>query len=167
MTGGGSGGHITPILAVARELKLLQPDIRIVYISQKGDGLDDVVAADPNVDEMYSLRAGKFRRYNGDGWRQILDVRTVLLNIRDGGALLIGLWQSFWLLRRIRPNIMFTRGSFVSVPVCLSGAVLRIPYVTHDSDAIPSLTNGLLPVGLGYIQLLYPRNYIRIQLKKH
>lgn len=144
MTGGGSGGHITPILVVARELKRLKPDTTIVYISMSGDGLDDIAATDPSIDKMYSVCAGKFRRYNGEGWEQLLDMRTMYLNLRDGFQVLIGLWQSFWLLRKLRPGIIFTRGSYVSVPVCLAGAVLRIPYVTHDSDAIPSLTNRII-----------------------
>lgn len=144
MTGGGSGGHITPILAVAKELKRIRPDVRIVYIGQIGDGLDDVVAADTNIDEMVAVRAGKLRRYNGEGLRQLLDLRTMYLNIRDGFQMLMGIWQSFWLLGRLKPSIIFTRGSYVSVPVCLAGALRRIPYVTHDSDAIPSLTNRLI-----------------------
>lgn len=144
MTGGGSGGHITPILAVARELKQLRPDIRIVYISHTGDPFDDIPQADKNIDEVYQVRAGKFRRYHGEGWRQLLDVRTMYLNIRDAIFILAGLVQSFLLLRKVRPSIIFTRGSYVSVPVCLSAALLRVPYVTHDSDAIPSLTNRLI-----------------------
>lgn len=144
VTGGGSGGHITPILAVARELKQLRPDTRIVYISQTGDKLDDIPAQDGNIDEIHHVRAGKFRRYHGEGWQQLLDFETMRLNLRDAVFILVGLWQSFWLLRRIKPAIIFTRGSFVSVPVCLSAALLRVPYVTHDSDAIPSLTNRLI-----------------------
>lgn len=144
MTGGGSGGHITPILAVARELKALRPDCTIAYVTHTGDGLEDVAAGDAHVDELHHVRAGKFRRYNGEGWRQLLDVETMLLNIRDTCWILVGIWQSFQLLRQLRPNIIFTRGSYVSVPVCLAAALLRIPYVTHDSDAIPSLTNRLI-----------------------
>lgn len=144
MTGGGSGGHITPILAVARELKQLRPDCTITYVSHTGDGLDDVAAQDRHIDELLHVRAGKFRRYHGEGWRQLLDYETMWLNIRDAFWILVGIWQSLTLLRKLRPNIIFTRGSYVSVPVCLAAALLRIPYVTHDSDAIPSLTNRLI-----------------------
>ncbi len=56
VTGGGSGGHITPILAVAAELKHLQPNAKIVYIGQIGDKLADLPAKDPNIDEV--LRSG-------------------------------------------------------------------------------------------------------------
>jgi UDP-N-acetylglucosamine--N-acetylmuramyl-(pentapeptide) pyrophosphoryl-undecaprenol N-acetylglucosamine transferase len=144
VTGGGSGGHITPILAVAHSLKKLQPGVRIVYISQTGDPLEDIPAADQAIDEVYHVRAGKFRRYHGEGWKQLLDLETMLLNIRDAFWNIIGLWQSFWLLRRLKPSVIFTRGSFVSVPVCLAAALQHVPYVTHDSDAIPSLTNRMI-----------------------
>ncbi|MDB5181314.1 MAG: UDP-N-acetylglucosamine--N-acetylmuramyl- (pentapeptide) pyrophosphoryl-undecaprenol [Candidatus Saccharibacteria bacterium] len=144
MTGGGSGGHITPILAVAQELKRVRPDIHITYISQTGDAFQDIPEDHPSIDEVYHVRAGKFRRYHGEGWRQLLDLKTMYLNIRDAIFILTGLVQSYLLLRKIQPNIIFTRGSYVSVPVCLSAALQGIPYVTHDSDAIPSLTNRII-----------------------
>jgi UDP-N-acetylglucosamine--N-acetylmuramyl-(pentapeptide) pyrophosphoryl-undecaprenol N-acetylglucosamine transferase len=144
VTGGGSGGHITPVLAVAHELKQLEPDTRIMYISQTGDSLGDVPSADPNVDEVYTVRAGKFRRYYGGGWRQWLDVATIAKNLRDVWYVMVGVVQSYRLLKKTRPSIIFTRGSFVSVPVALAAAWLGIPYVTHDSDAIPSLVNRII-----------------------
>ena len=54
---------------------------------------------------------------------------------------LIGICQSFWLLRRLKPDLIFTRGGFVSVPVALGGKLNGIPYITHDSDSTPSLAN--------------------------
>lgn len=144
MTGGGSGGHITPILAVARELKQLQPDTQIVYVGQRGDGLADVPAQDEHIDAVYTVLAGKFRRYHGEGFKQLLDLPTVLKNIRDAFFVLAGIWQSFWLLRRLKPQIILTRGAYVSVPVALGGVLNRVPYITHDSDAIPSLANRLI-----------------------
>jgi len=58
LVGGGSGGHITPILAVAAELKSSLPDCHIVYIGQVGDKLADIPVSDPNIDEVFSIRAG-------------------------------------------------------------------------------------------------------------
>ncbi len=144
VTGGGSGGHITPVLAVAHQLKILDPKIRIVYIGQTGDSLDDVPRADVNIDEVFTVRAGKFRRYHGEGWRQLFDIKTMAKNARDAWYVLVGIGQSYRLLRRTRPAIIFTRGSFVSVPVALAAVWLKIPYVTHDSDAIPSLANRII-----------------------
>jgi UDP-N-acetylglucosamine--N-acetylmuramyl-(pentapeptide) pyrophosphoryl-undecaprenol N-acetylglucosamine transferase len=144
MTGGGSGGHITPVLAVAHELKKLDEHIEIDYIGQAGDSLGDVPAQDPNVDHVYTVRAGKLRRYHGEGLRQLLDLPTLFKNLRDAVWVLVGLWQSFWLLGKLRPDVILTRGSFVSVPVCLAAALRGIPYITHDSDALPSLANRII-----------------------
>lgn len=144
MTAGGSGGHITPLLAVATELKKLRPDTQTIYIGQKGDKLGDVPAAHGAIDEVYMVRAGKFRRYHGEGWRQLFDLETQGKNIRDAIWVLVGLWQSYWLIRRLRPKVIFTRGGFVSVPVALAGKLNGVPYITHDSDSMPSLANRII-----------------------
>ena len=144
MTGGGSGGHITPILAVAHELKRLDPSLDIVYIGQKGDGLADIPAADRAISSIYSVRAGKFRRYHGEGIRQIFDLPTLFKNLRDIGYVLIGLRQSYRILKRLQPDIIFVKGGFVGVPVGLAAARLKIPFITHDSDAIPGLANRII-----------------------
>jgi UDP-N-acetylglucosamine--N-acetylmuramyl-(pentapeptide) pyrophosphoryl-undecaprenol N-acetylglucosamine transferase len=144
VTGGGSGGHITPVLAVAAALKAVDPTIEIIYIGQKGDRLADIPAGDPNISAVYTVRAGKFRRYHGLGMRQLFDVKTLFLNVRDLGYIAIGLMQSWRLMRRLRPQITFTRGGFVSVPVALGGRLCGVPYITHDSDSTPSLANRLI-----------------------
>lgn len=144
MTGGGTGGHITPALAVAYELKQLRPDIRITYVGQTGDSLGDIPEQDKNIDEIVTVRAGKFRRYHGEGIKQFLDLVTLYKNLRDAIWVLIGIWQSFWLLGKLKPAVIFTRGSYVSVPVCLAAALRGIPYITHDSDAMPSLANRII-----------------------
>jgi len=144
LTGGGSGGHITPLLAVAAALRQQQPDARLVYIGQTGDTLGDIPAQDPNINETYTVRAGKFRRYHGEGLRQLLDVPTMLKNARDASYVLIGLYQSRKLLKRLQPDVIFVKGGFVGVPVGLAAAQLHIPYITHDSDAIPGLANRII-----------------------
>ncbi len=131
-------------MAVANELKKLLPDARIIYIGQKGDRLADIPAAHPAIDETYAVWAGKFRRYHGEGWRQVFDVPTQGKNIRDAFRVLAGLWQSFWLLRRLKPQVIFTRGGFVSVPVALGGKLNGVPFITHDSDSTPSLANRII-----------------------
>jgi UDP-N-acetylglucosamine--N-acetylmuramyl-(pentapeptide) pyrophosphoryl-undecaprenol N-acetylglucosamine transferase len=144
LTGGGSGGHITPVLAVAAALKRHDPSLKVIYVGQRGDSLGDVPAQDPNIDRTYAVRAGKFRRYHGEGFRQLLDFRTWALNIRDFFYVIIGIFQSWRLMGRLKPDVVFSRGGFVSVPVCLGACMRRVPYITHDSDPIPSLANRLI-----------------------
>lgn len=96
------------------------------------------------MDASHRILAGKFRRYHGEGLKQLLDIKTFLLNVRDLFAFLIGTLQSLVLMGRVRPDVVFIKGGFVGVPVGLAAAFWRIPYVTHDSDAIPGLANRII-----------------------
>lgn len=144
LTGGGSGGHITPLLAVAHELKQRQPDMRIVYIGDRGGRLGDIASEHTSIDASYQIFAGKLRRYHGEGLRQLLDVPTMLRNLRDVFFTTFGFWQALYRLIRLKPSVVFVKGGFVGVPMGLAAAILRIPYVTHDSDIMPGLANRLI-----------------------
>ncbi len=88
--------------------------------------------------------AGKFRRYHGEGWRQLLDIKTALLNIRDLLFVILGCLQSLWLVANLRPKALFIKGGFVGVPVGLASAFWHVPYITHDSDAVAGLANRII-----------------------
>lgn len=98
----------------------------------------------PDIDEAYFVRAGKLRRYSGEGLKQLLYLPTVLKNARDLTRVVYGLAESRQLLKKINPDIIFIKGGFVGVPVGLAAAQLHIPFVTHDSDAIPGLANRII-----------------------
>jgi len=104
-----------------------------------------VPAQHPAFSAVHTVRAGKLRRYHGESiFKQIADVQTTWLNIRDLFYTVIGLFQSFLLLRRLRPDVIFIKGGFVGVPVGLAAAALKQPYITHDSDALPGLANRII-----------------------
>lgn len=116
----------------------------MIYIGQRGDSLSDIPANHPAIDKVYSVWAGKFRRYHQAGLRQIFDAPTLLKNIRDFFFVAIGIYQSYRLIGKIHPDTVFIRGGFVGVPVGLASALRGVSYVTHDSDAMPSLTNRII-----------------------
>lgn len=93
---------------------------------------------------MFSVRAGKFRRYSGEGLKQLFDVVTVSKNFRDISRVSRGYFESRRILKKIKPDIIFIKGGFVGVPVGLAAARLHIPFVTHDSDAAPGLANRII-----------------------
>lgn len=141
IVGGGSGGHLTPLLAIAKSLKARDSHIRVVIVGQKKENLN-VVVDDPAIDRSYEISAGKFRRYHGEGvLAHLRDVRTILLNIRDMFRTCAGIFQSLHLLGRTKPDVILLKGGFVSVPVGLAARIRRVPYITHDSDAVPGLAN--------------------------
>jgi UDP-N-acetylglucosamine--N-acetylmuramyl-(pentapeptide) pyrophosphoryl-undecaprenol N-acetylglucosamine transferase len=144
LAGGGSGGHITPLLAVAHELKLMRPDAKIIYIGERGGRLADIAQNHTSIDGTCRIFAGKFRRYHGEGIKQLLDLPTMLKNLRDVLFVAIGFWQAIYHLWRLKPSAIFVKGSLVAVPVGLAAAVLRMPYITHDSDTMPGLANRLI-----------------------
>lgn len=91
------------------------------------------------------IYAGKLRRYHKVSmWRQLLDVPTMAKNFRDIFLVGIGLLQSVLYLRKIKPDVVFTKGGFVCLPVGLAAKMLHIPLVIHDSDSHPGLTNRIL-----------------------
>ena len=104
----------------------------------------DIPENDPNIDHCYNISAGKYRRYHGQGWRQFTDINTLYLNLKDILRTIRGFWQSWQLLGVLKPNLIFTRGGFVSVPVALAAKLRGIPYITHDSDSTPSLANRII-----------------------
>jgi UDP-N-acetylglucosamine--N-acetylmuramyl-(pentapeptide) pyrophosphoryl-undecaprenol N-acetylglucosamine transferase len=106
------------------------------------------------------------RRYHGEGLRQLLHLKTLALNIRDTFRTLRGFWQAVRLLRREKPAAVFIKGGFVGVPVGLAATVLRIPYVTHDSDAIPGLANRLIAPWARYHAVALPKELYQYQPDK-
>lgn len=92
-----------------------------------------------------AIVSGKLRRYHGVSLlQQALDIPTLLQNIRDMFAVGVGFLQSFTKLLFWRPDVIFTKGGFVCLPVGFAAKLLRIPLVIHDSDAHPGLTNRIL-----------------------
>lgn len=146
MTGGGSGGHITPLLSLAHALKKASPNCRVIYIGLKGDVLTGNLEERYRIFEhVYKVSSGKFRRYHGESLlTHIIDVRTLVLNGRDFFRVLAGIKTARKVLKKVQPDIVFSKGGFVAVPVCLAARTLSIPIVTHDSDIVPGLANRII-----------------------
>jgi UDP-N-acetylglucosamine--N-acetylmuramyl-(pentapeptide) pyrophosphoryl-undecaprenol N-acetylglucosamine transferase len=145
LVGGGSGGHITPLLAVARELKKHSSTVKLIYAGEKNGGFINVVSGSGLFDDVCLVRAGKFRRYpNQPIYVRVFDIKTHLLNMRDIIYTIFGFFQSLRCLRKNRPNVIFIKGGFVGVPLGLAAKLLGIAYITHDSDTVPGLANRII-----------------------
>lgn len=123
-TGGGTGGHIYPGLAVAAALE----DIcccRIVWLGSK-NGTDRLVVEGAGI-EFREISSGKLRRYFS------------FKNFTDIFRIIAGFFSSAALLKKYRPALLFSKGGFVSVPPVMAASVLRIPVFTHESDFSPGL----------------------------
>lgn len=145
--GGGSGGHVTPILAVIEELIHLRADLDIRFWCDRGykKRAKSLLRYSSVRVKISTVRAGKIRRYHGVSLaRQLLDIPTVVSNIFDIFLVIIGFFQALFRLIFWRPKVIFLKGGFVCLPVGYAAWLLRIPFVIHDSDAHPGLTNRLL-----------------------
>lgn len=168
VVGGGSGGHITPAVAVVREILEQSPRSKVEFWTDKkyyknvvkittelgvrwGSRAGSSARAVPYI-RVRKISAGKFRRYSG--WSLLQWIRNWWIVIKDlifGNIVgffqfIVGLWQSFWRLlpRSKRPDVIFLKGGFVGLPVGLVAKHFRIPYVIHESDAVPGLANRIL-----------------------
>ncbi len=131
LTGGGTAGHVTPNIALLPRLKELGYEIS--YIGSY-DGIEKKLIADFDI-PYYGIATGKFRRY--------LDVK----NLTDPFRVIKGFGEARKYLKQIRPDVVFSKGGFVSVPVVRAAASLHIPCIIHESDMTPGLANKLcIPV---------------------
>ena len=131
LTGGGTAGHITPNIALLPELE--KAGYEVFYIGSY-DGMEKRLMADYHI-PYYGIATGKFRRY--------FDLK----NFSDPFRVLKGFSEARKILKELQPDVVFSKGGFVSVPVVRAAASLKIPCVIHESDMTPGLANKLcIPV---------------------
>lgn len=129
--GGGTGGHIYPGLAIADELREIAKeqgkDIKIYWFGNS-KGMDkNIVEKSGSVDFFVGIPSGKLRRYFS------------LQNFFDMFKIFAGFVKSFFKLLGIKPDVLFSKGGFVSVPPCFTASMLKIPVLTHECDFTPGL----------------------------
>lgn len=126
-TGGGTGGHFYPIIAIAEELKEVVKERKIIEPELYFFGpnvFDERALFEQNI-TFVKTPAGKLRRYFS------------LLNFFDVFKTAWGIMQTTFALYKVYPDVVFSKGGYGSVPTILAAKFLRIPLIIHDSDAIP------------------------------
>lgn len=133
--GGGTGGHIYPGIAIADELKKNSNESTKIEIHWIGNskGMDSAIieknllSSGGSIFCFHGIPCGKLRRYFS------------LKNFTDFFKIFAGFIKSFFILKKIKPDFLFSKGGFVSVPPCAAAAILKIPYFTHECDFTPGL----------------------------
>lgn len=191
VVGGGSGGHITPAVAVIREILEMKPRTRVEFWTDR-KYYKNVVKITTEIGVRWGSRAqegnrkipyirvrkvwaGKFRRYAGWTWQDWFKNWNIVLkdlvfgNIGGFFGFVGGLMQSFWrlLLPSRRPDVIFLKGGFVGLPVGLVARLFRIPYIVHESDVVPGLANRLLMrhatvVATGFAELAGAKDVVQV-----
>jgi len=124
-TGGGTAGHVTPNIALISKLK--EKDWHIEYIGSKY-GIEKKLISQIGI-TYHEISTGKLRRY--------FDIK----NFTDPFKVIKGLFESYFFIRKIKPNLIFSKGGFVAVPVVIAGFLNRVPVITHESDITIGLAN--------------------------
>ncbi|MBR6327363.1 MAG: undecaprenyldiphospho-muramoylpentapeptide beta-N-acetylglucosaminyltransferase [Alphaproteobacteria bacterium] len=125
-TGGGSAGHVTLNLALIPYF--IDNGWQVVYIGSKTGIENDLVKKIEGV-KYYAIETGKLRRYFS--WQNFMDMLKIP----------VGIFQAIGIVLKEKPNIIFSKGGFVSFPVVLAGYVCRVKSVMHESDVTPGLAN--------------------------
>ncbi|MCI1943984.1 undecaprenyldiphospho-muramoylpentapeptide beta-N-acetylglucosaminyltransferase [Clostridium luticellarii] len=125
LTGGGSAGHVTPNLALIPKLRDLGYEIQ--YIGSE-NGIERKIIEDEKI-KYHAISSGKLRRY--------FDIK----NFTDPFKVIRGIFQAVLIIRKEKPNIVFSKGGFVSVPVVIAAHFNRVPVIIHESDMTPGLAN--------------------------
>ncbi|MFZ1258164.1 MAG: UDP-N-acetylglucosamine--N-acetylmuramyl-(pentapeptide) pyrophosphoryl-undecaprenol N-acetylglucosamine transferase [Candidatus Saccharimonas sp.] len=146
--GGGSGGHVTPVVVVINEVAKIESQLTTLFVCDTAfeQQARELVKRNAQVPvEVRTISAGKFRRYSHlSVLRQLLMPSIVLANLRDVARVGRGIWQSLRIIRSFKPDVVFAKGGYVCLPVGIAARLLRVPVVVHDSDARPGLTNSIL-----------------------
>ena len=127
LTGGGTAGHVTPNIAMIPRLKEL--GYKISYIGSY-DGIEKKLIEELDI-PYYGISSGKLRRY--------FDVK----NFTDPFKVMKGLFEAKKLMKQLKPDVVFSKGGFVTVPVVIAASRKKIPTFIHESDMTPGLANKL------------------------
>ncbi len=132
-TGGGTGGHIYPIIALIREVKAQAEkeritDIELLYMGPRGDDFGAELLDEEQVTRIQVL-GGKIRRY------------VSFQNIPDAIKSALGALQALWNFFLLVPDVVFSKGGYGSFPACFAAVLFHIPLIIHESDAVPGRVN--------------------------
>ncbi len=147
-TGGGTGGHFYPIIAVIEALQVLIEEERLVgiqFIFMSDSPYDNDVLLKQDV-RFEQVKTGKMRRYISP------------LYIIDFFKTLTGLWKAFWIIYREFPDVIFGKGGYASFPALFAARILKIPVMIHESDMVPGKVNGWATKFASRIAISFPES---------
>lgn len=150
MTGGGSAGHVTPNLALIPKLKEMGYEIQ--YIGTR-DGIERKIIEGEKI-KYHSISGGKLRRY--------FDIK----NFSDPFKVIKGIFEAQKIMREEKPDVVFSKGGFVAVPVVIAAFFNKIPVIAHESDITPGLANKISIPYCSKICVTFPESLQNIKKDK-
>lgn len=149
-------------MAVAEQLKVNDPKIKLIYLGEKGGKFKDLIESSDVFDHKYYIYSGKFRRYHNQSLvARLLDIKTIILNIRDLVKISFGIFQGVILFRKLKADRVFLKGGSVCIPAGLGARFAKITTITHDSDALPGVSNRIGGKHAKYHATAMPAKYYK------
>ncbi len=133
--GGGTGGHTYPILAIARQLKKIEPSIDLYFMGPKSESVPEIFKSE-NI-KIKKISSGKMRRYGGIG-PSMSNFIDIFFKIP------LGIIQSFFYIFFLSPDLILSKGGYGAIPPTIAARLLRVPIFLHESDIAPGLANRFL-----------------------
>lgn len=149
MTGGGTAGHVTPNIALIDRLK---NEFEIEYVGSI-DGIEKSLISDLGI-KFHKISSGKLRRY--------FDLK----NFTDIFRIVKGLGDANDIIKKVKPDVIFSKGGFVTVPVVIAGKLNNVPVIIHESDISCGLANKLAMPFSKYICCSFPETLEHLPKKK-
>lgn len=134
LTGGGTGGHIYPALAVARRLEEVESDVELLYVGTKR-GLESTIVPNEGI---------PFKAIKIEGFKRKLNLEGIKYNIKSIGLFLKSIQKARTIIQEFKPDVVLGTGGYVSAPICYVAARKGIPTVLHEQNSFLGLTNKFL-----------------------
>jgi UDP-N-acetylglucosamine--N-acetylmuramyl-(pentapeptide) pyrophosphoryl-undecaprenol N-acetylglucosamine transferase len=150
-TGGGTAGHVTVNLALIP--KFIAEGWEVTYIGSE-NGIEKQLVSEHRKVKYYGISTGKLRRYFD--WN----------NVKDPFRVMKGVYQAYRIIKELKPNVLFSKGGFVSVPVIIGAWLNRVPVIIHESDLTPGLANRIAMPFATKICITFPETKEHVKSEK-
>ncbi|MDK2823457.1 MAG: UDP-N-acetylglucosamine--N-acetylmuramyl-(pentapeptide) pyrophosphoryl-undecaprenol [Clostridia bacterium] len=143
-TGGGTGGHVYPAVAIAQNLLKKYPNSEVLYVGTKG-GMESKIVPQTGLN---------FKTIEVEGWQRKFSWQA----LRAGLKAIQGGTQALNIIRKFNPQVVIGTGGYVCGPVVLAASLLKIPTIIHEQNALPGLTNRTLAKLVNKIMITFPES---------
>lgn len=152
VTGGGTGGHIYPALAIAKGMQSADPQTEILYVGTD-TGMEAKLVPESGL-EFFSVP--------GQGLPRKISIETLKVGAKSVKAL----WETKQILKKFKPDLVVGTGGYVSGPVVLTAALFGIPTLLHEQNALPGVTNKILAKFVRKVMVTFPDSIARFGNQK-
>lgn len=153
LTGGGTGGHIYPALAVARRLQEMDPQVDLLYVGTKR-GLESTIVPSENI---------PFKTIKIEGFMRKLNFEGIKYNIRSVHLFLRSIGEAKKIIREFNPDVVLGTGGYVSAPICYAASKEGIATVVHEQNSFLGLTNKFLLRYIDHLAISFDDIYEQVK----